>query len=97
MDGNFTRNESPENGGVLFASEFSTFTLEGGLFEGNLAQDGGVIMAVVGSTVNIEGGVYSGNVAASEGGVFTLADGAIIKVRESSGQISYRCYFPGVV
>lgn len=81
-DGNFTNNNSPENGGVLFASEFSTFTLAGGYFQGNEAQDGGVINAIEGSSVNVEGGVYSGNVALSDGGVFSLLEGANIQVRE---------------
>lgn len=82
MDGDFTNNGSPGNGGVFFASEFSTISLAGGFFQGNRAHDGGVLMAIGGSIVYIEGGVYSGNVAASAGGSFSLTDGAQIKVRD---------------
>ena len=82
VDGNFTNNHSPENGGVLFASEFSNFTLAGGHFQGNEAQDGGILNAIVDSIVHVDGGVYSGNVASSKGGVFSLLDGARLQVRE---------------
>lgn len=82
VDGNFTNNESPENGGVLFASEFSNFTLAGGYFQGNKAQDGGVLNSIMGSIVQVEGGVYSGNVATSQGGAFSLLGEAHIQVRE---------------
>ncbi|CAN0099803.1 unnamed protein product, partial [Laminaria digitata] len=80
-DGNFTNNKVRGNGGVLYASEFSTFTLAGGIFQGNGAKRGGVVHTVVGTALYVEGGVYySGNVAESQGGVFLVADGTQLKI-----------------
>ncbi|CAM9163289.1 unnamed protein product, partial [Laminaria digitata] len=61
-----------ENGGVLFCSENSLFTVEGGIFENNESQDGAVALVNSGANLKVKNGTFTGNVAESEGGVFSV-------------------------
>lgn len=83
--GLFIENENPENGGVLYASEDSIFTVTGGTFEDN--KSGGGAVAAVGedATLHVEGGTFSGNIANEAGGVFNVIDGGVIEVHMNVG------------
>lgn len=77
--GMFTENTTPESGGVFFGSEESSITLDGGMFEKNMAEDGAVASVSDGSTLRVENGVFTGNVAEGQGGAFSVIGGGDIQ------------------
>ena len=86
LGGNFRDNVATVLGGVVFASDESSVTLTGGVFEGNRAVDGGVAYVLPEGALLVEGGVYSGNVAADAGGAFFASEDGSIEVRSVDGR-----------
>lgn len=80
LGGTYLGNGSPETGGVLFCSEGSQITIEGGIFEDNWARDGGVALVDGGTSLRVESGIFSGNVANGQGGVFAANSEGDIQV-----------------
>lgn len=72
-DGEISNNVANNNvgGAVLAYSNSSTFIMEGGTINGNLAYHGGAIEASGDATVSIFGGVITNNKAQEKGGALT--------------------------
>lgn len=90
--GYFVSNEGWDDGGVIYASDESTTTLEGGDFVDNKASHGGVITAVYSSSMRVEESTFSGNVAENDGGVFSCFGGNI-EVGEARKKTSTPIFF----
>ena len=73
-DGEISNNVAHSNnigGAVLAFGDSSTFIMEGGTLNGNLAQHGGAIEASGGATVSVFGGTITNNTANGKGGALT--------------------------
>jgi hypothetical protein len=73
-DGEISNNVAHSNnigGAVLAFSDSSTFIMEGGTLNGNLAQHGGAIEGSGGATVSVFGGTITNNTANGKGGALT--------------------------
>lgn len=82
LGGYYFNNDGSDEGGVIYASKYSTITVSGGVFENNEAENGGAACVGKDAELLIRGGIFTGNSAGNGGGVFFVDGDGNINVRD---------------